>query len=132
MRDQGLLDFVLARAPHRRRYDPDADILGLAASYGFGLANNHPFIDGNKRVAFMAMYIFLGLNEYRLVATESEVVTRMLDVAVGALDEAGLEAWLRSHAQPIQGDFHFRHDETKSSLHFYRSAAGRHPAVLRQ
>ncbi|HCQ03117.1 MAG TPA: type II toxin-antitoxin system death-on-curing family toxin [Candidatus Latescibacteria bacterium] len=101
MRDQGLLDFVLARAPHRRRCDPDADILSLAASYGFGLANNHPFIDGNKRVAFMAMYIFLELNGYHLIATEPEVVTLMLDVAVGALDEAGLEAWLRSHAQPL-------------------------------
>lgn len=101
MRDQGFLDSVLARAPHRRRYDPDADILSLAASYGFGLANNHPFIDGNKLVAFMAMYIFLGLNGYRLVATKSEVVTLMLDVAAGALVEAGLEAWLRSHTQPL-------------------------------
>ena len=101
MRDQGLLDFVLARVPHRRRYDPDADILSRAASYGFGLANNHPFIDGNKRVAFMAMYIFLGLNGYQLIATEPEVVTLMPYVAVGALDEAGLEAWLRSHAQPL-------------------------------
>ena len=101
MRDQGLLDSALARAPHRRRCDPDADILSLATAYGFGLANNHPFIDGNKRVAFMAMYIFLGLNGYQLIATEPEVVTLMLDVAVGALDEAGLEAWLRSHTQPI-------------------------------
>jgi death-on-curing family protein len=83
------------------RYAPVADILSLAASYGFGLANNHPFIDGNQRVVFMAMYIFLGLNGHQLIATESEVVTHMLDVAVGALDEAGLEAWLRSHAQPI-------------------------------
>ncbi len=49
----------------------------------------------------MAMYIFLGLNGHQLIATESEVVTLMLDVAVGALDEAGLKAWLRSHAQPI-------------------------------
>ena len=101
MRDQGLLDFVLARAPHRRRYDPDADILSLVASYGFGLANNHPFIDCNQRVVFMAMYIFLGLNGHQLIATESEVVTLMLDVAVGALDEAGLEAWLRCHAQSL-------------------------------
>lgn len=101
MRDQGFLDSVLARVPHRRRYDPDADILSLAESYGFGLANNHPFIDGNKLVAFMAMYIFLGLNGYRLVATKSEVVTLMLDVAAGALVEAGLEAWLRSHTLPL-------------------------------
>ncbi len=99
LRDQGLLESALARAVHRWRYDPDVDIQNLAAAYGFGLTNNRPFIDGNKRVAFMAMYIFLGLNGYQLVATEPEVVTLMLGVADGAVDEAGLEAWVRSHTQ---------------------------------
>ena len=100
LRDPGLLSSALARAPQCWRYDPDADIPRLAAAYGFGLANNHPFVDGNKRVAFMAMYVFTGLNGYRLVAPEPTVVNLMLDVAGGKLDEAGLAVWLRRCCQP--------------------------------
>ncbi len=64
-----------------------------------GLAKNHAYVDGNKRIAFQAMYAFLRLNGARLQATEPEVVTLMLNVATGALDEVGLAAWLREHVK---------------------------------
>ncbi len=99
LRDRGLLESALARAPNRWHYDSAADLQNLAATYGFGLANNHPFIDGNKRTAFMAMVVFLGLNGFRLVATEPEVVELMLDVAGGKCDETTLGEWLRLHSQ---------------------------------
>ncbi len=69
----------------------------LAASYGFGLARNHPYRDGNKRIAFMAMLIFLGLNGHEIEALETEVVTVMVRLAAGRLPEAALARWLRAH-----------------------------------
>jgi len=69
----------------------------LASSYGFGIARNHPFVDGNKRVAFQAMYVFLGLNGSRVVSDEPEVVRSMLALASGEIDESALGDWLRGH-----------------------------------
>ena len=69
----------------------------MAAAYGFGIARNHPFVDGNKRVAFQAMYLFLGLNGLRIDAPEEEVVTTVLSLASGDLNEPSLAAWLRDH-----------------------------------
>src|SRR5690606_24322267 len=66
LRDDGLLDSALARPHQKHAYEPESDLVTLAAAYGFGLAKNHAFIDGNKRVAFVAMYVFLGLNGYDL------------------------------------------------------------------
>jgi death on curing protein len=97
LRDKGLLDSALARPRNRLHYEPEADLIDLAASYGFGLARNHPFIDGNKRVAFQAMYVFLGLNGLRVDAEEPEVVRVILALAAGELQEAGLAEWLRKH-----------------------------------
>lgn len=88
LRDRSLLESAL---------DPEADLASLAASYGFGIAQNHPFVDGNKRVAFQAMYLFLGLNGYRVDAPEEDVVALILALASGQVDEAALAAWLRSH-----------------------------------
>ncbi len=100
LRDPDLLHSTLARARNRWHYDPDTHVTGLAAAYGFGLVRNHPFMDGNKRVAFQAMYVFLGLNGRRIVAEEPEVVRLMVDAAGGAVDEGALAGWLREHVEP--------------------------------
>ncbi|MCH7935013.1 MAG: type II toxin-antitoxin system death-on-curing family toxin [Gemmatimonadetes bacterium] len=100
LRDRGLLESALERPRNRLHYDPDSDLPALAAAYGFGLANNHPFVDGNKRVAFQSMYLFLGLNGFRIEALEEEVVTTVLSLASGDLDEPALADWLRHHISP--------------------------------
>jgi death-on-curing protein len=100
VRDRGLLESALERPRNRLHYDPDTDLPALAAAYGFGLAQNHPFVDGNKRVAFQAMYLFLGLNSFRIEAPEEEVVALILSLASGQLDEPNLATWLRQHITP--------------------------------
>ena len=100
LRDRGLLESALERPRNRLHYDPDADLSALAAAYGFGLGNNHPFVDGNKRIAFQAMNLFLGLNGFRIEAPEEEVVVLILSLASGQLDEPALAAWLRHHITP--------------------------------
>jgi death-on-curing protein len=97
VRDRGLLESAIDRPRNRYHHEPDSDLCALAASYGFGIAGNHPFIDGNKRVAFQAMYLFLGLNGQRIDAAEEEVVTVMMALASGRLDEGALALWLRGH-----------------------------------
>jgi death on curing protein len=98
IRDQGLLESALARPLNVAAYG-DPDLADLAASYGVGLAKNHAFVDGNKRVAFLAVGLFLALNGHRLVATQAEATMTMLDVAAGVVDEATFAVWLRSHIQ---------------------------------
>lgn len=100
LRDRGLLESALERPRSRFHYEPTSDLPSLSASYGFGIAKNHPFVDGNKRVAFQAMYLFLGLNGLRIDASEEEVVATTLALASGDLDEPGLAAWLRDHVTP--------------------------------
>jgi death on curing protein len=95
VRDEDGLDAALARAKQRLAYEPDSELPRLAAAYGFGIARNHPFNDGNKRVAFVVMAVFLGLNGLTIEAPETEVVTTMLDLAAGTLAEEALAAWLR-------------------------------------
>jgi len=97
LRDQGLLDSALQRAPNHWHYDSSVDLLFLAALYAVGLAKNHPFIDGNKRTAFQAMYVFLGLNGLRILADEAVVVRLMCDVAIGVIEEEDLASWLKDH-----------------------------------
>ncbi len=99
VRDEGLLESALHRPIQRWTYDGAADLAACAAAYGVGLAKNHAFIDGNKRTAFQVMYVFLGLNDVRLVADEREVVALMLDVATSTIDEIALAAWIRAHVQ---------------------------------
>lgn len=100
LRDRGLLESALERPLNRFHYELTSDVPSLAASYGFGIAKNHPFVDGNKRVAFQAMYLFLGLNGLRIDASEEEVVATILSLASGDLNEPGLAAWLRDHVTP--------------------------------
>jgi len=95
LRDRGLLQSALARPRNRFHYESESDLLALAACYGFGIARNHPFVDGNKRVAFQAMYVFLGLNALRVDADEEEVVGLMVAVAAGGIDEEGIAVWLQ-------------------------------------
>jgi death-on-curing protein len=99
VRDLGLFESALARPQNVAAYgNPDA--ADLAASYGVGLAKNHPFIDGNKRTAFVAVELFLALNGHDLVADDADCVLTMLAVAAGSLDEPGFAAWLRTHSRP--------------------------------
>jgi death-on-curing protein len=99
LRDRGLLESALARPLNRVTYEPDSDLFDLAASYGFGIARNHPFVDGNKRVAFQVMYVFLGVNDFTITASETEVVDVILELAGGSMQEAALATWLREHTK---------------------------------
>ena len=96
IRDEGLLESALERPRNRWHYEPDSDLATIAAAYGYGLARNHPFVDGNKRVAFQVMYVFLGLNGVTITASEPDVVQLMLGVAGGSIDEQALAEWLRN------------------------------------
>ena len=72
----------------------------LAASYAFGLAKNHPFLDGNKRAAFLCIGLFLGLNGMRLIASQADATVAIYQLAAGDLDEPGLALWIRKNSVP--------------------------------
>lgn len=97
IRDEGLFESALERARIRWTYEPESSIPELAACYGFGLARNHAMLDGNKRLAFLAIGVFLRANGYRLVAGRADAVVVMEDTAAGRLDERGLAAWIQAH-----------------------------------
>lgn len=99
VRDANLLGSALAR-PEQLAHYGTPDVSELAASYAFGISRNHPFIDGNKRAAFVAMELFLALNGFDLVAADVDCVTTMLSVAAGEMDEAAFADWIRGHIQP--------------------------------
>jgi death-on-curing protein len=98
IRDAGLFESALARPENLASYGKP-DVSDLAAAYGFGIARNHPFIDGNKRTAFVAVELFLELNEFELSASDADCVLTMLAVAAGQMDEATFARWLRQHSQ---------------------------------
>ena len=100
VRDENALESALARARQRWGYEEDADLARLAADYAFGICSNHPSRDGNKRTAFLAAVIFLGLNGLDFVASQDEVIEKMLALAAGHLDELELTEWIRSRIQP--------------------------------
>jgi len=97
LRDEGLLESALARPLNLVASGGSPDIADLAAACGVGLAKNHAFVDGNKRAAFLAVGLFLALNGYRLVASQTEATLTMLAVAAGQMDEAAFTVWLRQH-----------------------------------
>jgi death on curing protein len=100
VRDAGLFESALARPQNLALYEkPDA--ADLAASYGFGIARNHPFIDGNKRTAFVAVELFLDLNGFELIADDASCVMTTLAVAMGEMDEATFAKWIRSHSAKV-------------------------------
>ncbi|AMJ61274.1 type II toxin-antitoxin system death-on-curing family toxin [Bosea sp. PAMC 26642] len=96
VRDIGLLESALARPINRHAYG-ETDLAALAASYAFGIARNHPFIDGNKRVALLAMVTFLGLNGVALAVTNEAIAAAILALAAGEVDEDGLTRWIRDN-----------------------------------
>ena len=99
IRDEGLLESALARPQHLFHYERSSSIPQLAAAYGFGLSSNHPFADGNKRIAFSAMALFLELNGWRLEAEEPETVVMFTELAAGIRDETELADWLRNNSR---------------------------------
>jgi death-on-curing protein len=96
IRDENALESALARPKQKWEYDTDADVASLAAAYAFGLARNHPYRDGNKRIAFLTLVTFLGINGQDFEATDEDVVSTMLALADGSLTESRLTTWVRS------------------------------------
>ena len=95
LRDQGLLESALGRPLNKHAYEsPD---LASVTAFGFGVARNHAFVDGNERIAFLAIVTFLGLNNVDLVVPESEAVVMMQAIAAGEVDEEGLARWIRDN-----------------------------------
>ncbi len=101
LRDPGLLSSALARPKNRRVYGRSSSIFDLVAVYGAGIVRNHPFIDGNKRVALMVIFVFLEMNGYRLEAPEVEAVGIMLALAAGEVDERALSGGLKQYSVPF-------------------------------
>lgn len=97
LRDLGLLESALARPENLAAYVPDVDAAALAAACAFGIARNHPFVDGNKRTAFVVLELFLELNGYGLQADDAECVATMLALAEGTLGDEELTEWVRRH-----------------------------------
>lgn len=97
VRDENVLEAAIARPQQRWHNEPASDLATLAAAYGWGLVTSHPYRDGNKRAAFLAMVIFVGLNGFELDTTQEDVVTTMLAAAAGEITEAQLADWVRAH-----------------------------------
>lgn len=97
IRDEGLLDSALNRAVNLAMYGTP-DFAELAAAYGVGLAKNHAFVDGHKRAAFLSVGLFLGLNGYKLKATQVDATLTMFAVAASEMDEATFAGWIRQNS----------------------------------
>lgn len=99
IRDEGLLESALAQPRNHAAYT-GADIVELAAIYALAIARNHPFIDGNKRTAYVALEFFLVRHAFRFAASDLDAVTMMLQMAAGEIGDAAFIAWVRDHAEP--------------------------------
>ena len=99
VRDAGLLASALARPVNLAAYE-NPDVAACAATYGYGISRNHPFIDGNKRTAFVCTELLLALNGMELFADDLACVVTMLAVAAGEMDEAAFTSWLRASSRP--------------------------------
>lgn len=97
VRDLGLLESALQRPANRFHYEGLSDLIELAAVYAVGIAKNHPFVDGNKRAAFLGMGLFLDLNGLTLTADDDSATATLYGVASGEVDEPTLTAWLRDN-----------------------------------
>ena len=103
LRDRGLLESALARPRNLYAYEGVRDITRLAAAYGFGIARNHPFIDGNKRAAFLAIGLFLFKNGHVLNTDDAEATRTMFALASDGLSEAELVEWISRHSSAVRG-----------------------------
>lgn len=99
IRDESAIESALARPRQKWAYQEDVDLAGLAAAYGYGLTTNHGYVDGNKRVAFFSLVLFLRRNGLLLRAPQDEVVGMMEGLAAGKRDEDELAHWVRQHVQ---------------------------------
>jgi death-on-curing protein len=104
LRDEGMLDSALARPVDAWSYRGETRIAHRAAAYAFGLSKNHPFIDGNKRAAFIAYVGFLKLNGFNLVASQPEAYRAMIDLAASTLSEEEFAEWVQANieARPVR------------------------------
>lgn len=101
LRDEGLLESALNRPLHKLNYT-DADVFDIAAAYLFGIVKNHPFIDGNKRTAYLAADVFLALNGWSVEASQEEIIAFVLAVAASEIDEAGATRFFKDYAVAIE------------------------------
>ena len=99
IRDEGLLLSALARPQNLLAYGENVDIAALAASYAFGIAKNHPFLDGNKRTSLVVMRVFLALNDIEFQATQEEKFVTIMKLAGSEIDEEQLASWIRAHSR---------------------------------
>jgi death-on-curing protein len=97
LRDENVLESALARPQQQWHYAGQVDIAALSAAYAFGLVRNHPYRDGNKRIGFLAMVTFLGINGHAFDASDAEVVAEIVALADGKVDEDELAEWIRQH-----------------------------------
>jgi len=99
IRDQGMLESALGRPINKFSYG-EIDLAALAAAYAFGIARNHPFVDGNKRAAFGALIVFLGLNDIDFLVPPESATAMILSLAAGEVNEEGLTRWIRDNWPP--------------------------------
>jgi len=104
IRDENALEAALARPQQKWHCEPDTTMPQLAAAYGFDLSRGHPYRDGNKRVAFVVMVVFLELNGWRFTAPEIDVVEAMVALAAGTLSETWQSGWLSGAGRPDLDD----------------------------
>ena len=97
VRDENALQSAHARPRQKWAFGNERDLAALAAAYGFGLVKNHPYRDGNKRIGFLAIATFVGINDHELDVTDPDVVTEMLGLAAGDIGEEDLAKWIRTH-----------------------------------
>lgn len=100
LRDENLLESALARPRQAWHYATTTDVPALAAAYAYGLVRSHPYRDGKKRIGFLAMVTFLGVNGYAFEGTDEDVVTQFVALAAGQVSEEDLSAWLRRRSKP--------------------------------
>jgi death-on-curing protein len=98
IRDENALESALARPQQKWHHADRADVPALAAAYAFGLVRNHPYRDGNKRIGFLTMVTFLGVNGYEFSATDADVVSEILALAEGTVSEEALADWIQRHS----------------------------------
>jgi death-on-curing protein len=101
LRDENALESALARPQQRWHYQPDTRISELAAAYAYGLVRNHPYVDGNKRVALVVMVAFLERTGVEVTATNQEALSIMLALASGDVTEGGLADWIDAHSRAL-------------------------------